>query len=270
MVGLVLRYAPMYRDLRAAQAEGRLGQIVSIEAAEHIEPYHGAFFMRDWRRYESYSGSFMLEKCCHDLDLYNSASSARGRSGWRASAGARPSCRRTTRAREGVNDLELFHRKPSGLDRLGPGVRQRRRHHRLSGRDRRICQRRGDELPHQPERARPVPPLRHHRHARPGRGRLHPGCLRRDRRADRGKKVIHKKYAATELSQHYGADETDGGGDHRPRDAAAGRCRSRRSTRSRPASSRSSMDEARASAAGRRPAARSGIASTTRSRAKAA
>ena len=38
MVGLVLRYAPMYRDLRAALAEGKLGQVVSIEAAEHIEP----------------------------------------------------------------------------------------------------------------------------------------------------------------------------------------------------------------------------------------
>ena len=61
MVGLVLRYAPMYRDLRAALAEGKLGQVVSIEASEHIEPYHGAFFMRDWRRYERYSGSFMLE-----------------------------------------------------------------------------------------------------------------------------------------------------------------------------------------------------------------
>ena len=48
-----------------------LGDIVSIEASEHIPPYHGAFFMRDWRRYERYSGSFMLEKCCHDLDLYN-------------------------------------------------------------------------------------------------------------------------------------------------------------------------------------------------------
>ncbi|MEK1866852.1 MAG: Gfo/Idh/MocA family oxidoreductase, partial [Ensifer adhaerens] len=71
MVGLVLRYAPMYRDLRQALAEGKLGQVVSIEASEHIEPYHGAFFMRDWRRYERYSGSFMLEKCCHDLDLYN-------------------------------------------------------------------------------------------------------------------------------------------------------------------------------------------------------
>ncbi|RVG26663.1 gfo/Idh/MocA family oxidoreductase, partial [Sinorhizobium meliloti] len=33
MVGLVLRYAPLYRDLRAAQAAGTLGHVVSIEAA---------------------------------------------------------------------------------------------------------------------------------------------------------------------------------------------------------------------------------------------
>ena len=57
MVGLVLRYAPLYVDLRKAQAEGMLGDITSIEASEHIPPYHGAFFMRDWRRYERYSGS---------------------------------------------------------------------------------------------------------------------------------------------------------------------------------------------------------------------
>ena len=71
MVGLVLRYAPLYVDLRRAMAEGLVGEVVFIEVSEHIAPYHGAFFMRDWRRYEKYSGGFLLEKCCHDLDLYN-------------------------------------------------------------------------------------------------------------------------------------------------------------------------------------------------------
>ncbi len=69
MVGLVLRYSPLYRALRSAQAE-HLGEIMSIEASEHIAPYHGSFFMRDWRRERGMSGGFMLEKCCHDLDLY--------------------------------------------------------------------------------------------------------------------------------------------------------------------------------------------------------
>ena len=70
MVGLVLRYSALYRALRQAQADGLLGEIMSIEASEHIAPYHGSFFMRDWRRDSRLSGGFLLEKCCHDLDLY--------------------------------------------------------------------------------------------------------------------------------------------------------------------------------------------------------
>ncbi len=76
-VGLVLRYSPLYGALRDSIHAGQLGDIVSIEAAEHIGPYHGAFFMRDWRRHTHLSGGFMLEKCCHDLDLYNGVASAR-------------------------------------------------------------------------------------------------------------------------------------------------------------------------------------------------
>ncbi|MFB2533436.1 Gfo/Idh/MocA family protein [Paracoccus sp. p3-h83] len=76
-VGMVLRYSPLYRALRQAQADGHLGDIMSIEAAEHIGPYHGSFFMRDWRRDSAMSGGFMLEKCCHDLDLYQGVVGAR-------------------------------------------------------------------------------------------------------------------------------------------------------------------------------------------------
>ncbi|WP_435168938.1 Gfo/Idh/MocA family protein [Falsirhodobacter sp. 1013] len=113
LVGLVLRYAPLYRDLLAARDAGQLGQVVSIEAAEHIFPYHGAFFMRDWRRYEKWSGSFMLEKCCHDLDLYNGVVGARPERV--ASFGGRKTFVPANDPRhDGVNDLSLFHRKPSG------------------------------------------------------------------------------------------------------------------------------------------------------------
>lgn len=77
MVGLVLRYSQHMVDLRAAIADGALGDIVSLEANEHIGPYHGAFFMRDWRRMEGNSGGFMLEKCCHDLDIYNMVTGSR-------------------------------------------------------------------------------------------------------------------------------------------------------------------------------------------------
>ncbi len=70
IVGMVLRYAPLYMDLQSTVEAGELGEITSIEASEHIPPEHGAFFMRDWRRNEAFSGGFMLEKCIHDLDLY--------------------------------------------------------------------------------------------------------------------------------------------------------------------------------------------------------
>lgn len=113
LVGLVLRYAPLYRDLLAARDAGTLGKIVSIEAAEHIFPYHGAFFMRDWRRYEKWSGSFMLEKCCHDLDLYNGLVGARPERV--ASFGGRKTfVPENDPQLEGVNDMSLYHRKPSG------------------------------------------------------------------------------------------------------------------------------------------------------------
>ena len=77
LVGLVLRYAPLYKDLKRSVEAGDLGDVVSIEASEHIAPEHGAFFMRDWRRRQAMSGGFLLEKCCHDLDLYQSIAAAR-------------------------------------------------------------------------------------------------------------------------------------------------------------------------------------------------
>ena len=72
IVGLVLRYSVHMREMRRILDAGTLGNITSLEANEHIAPYHGSFFMRDWRRLGKYSGGFMLEKCCHDIDLYNS------------------------------------------------------------------------------------------------------------------------------------------------------------------------------------------------------
>ena len=113
MVGLVLRYAPLYIDLRRAQADGVLGDVVSIEACEHIAPYHGAFFQRDWRRYEKWSGSFMLEKCCHDLDLYNGVMGCRPR--YVSSFGGRKTfIPKNAPQTQGINDMEVYYRKPGG------------------------------------------------------------------------------------------------------------------------------------------------------------
>ena len=71
LVGLVLRYSRHARSVRELIENNVIGEVVSIEASEHIMPWHGGFFMRNWRRKEKYSGGFMLEKCCHDIDFYS-------------------------------------------------------------------------------------------------------------------------------------------------------------------------------------------------------
>jgi predicted dehydrogenase len=70
LVGLVMRSSPLTRAVSSLIADGRLGQLVSMEGNEHLHPEHGAFLMRDWRRREEFGGSFLLDKCCHDFDIY--------------------------------------------------------------------------------------------------------------------------------------------------------------------------------------------------------
>ena len=77
IVGLVLRYSQQARSVRKLLDQNAIGNIISIEASEHIVPSHGAFFMRNWRRKQKYSGGFMLEKCCHDIDFYSMITASR-------------------------------------------------------------------------------------------------------------------------------------------------------------------------------------------------
>ncbi|RYH04496.1 Gfo/Idh/MocA family oxidoreductase [Salipiger sp. IMCC34102] len=206
LVGLVLRYAPLYRDLIKARDDGLLGKIVSVEAAEHIYPYHGAFFMRDWRRYEKWSGSFMLEKCCHDLDLYNGLIGARPERV--ASFGGRKTFVPENDPRsEGVNDMSLFHRKPSGWN----------------GSDK-VFDNDGDIIDYQVaiiEYANGVgmnfhtnlnAPDQFRRFAVFGtKGQAEGDFIRADFKVTdvlTEATTIDKTYQATALSQHYGADET--------------------------------------------------------------
>ena len=110
MVGLVLRDSRHLVDLRAALSAGALGRVTSLEASEHIAPYHGAFFMRDWRRKSGLAGSFMLEKCCHDLDIYNMVTGSRPRRV--ASFGGRRSFLPENASLSNA-ETEIFHVKPS-------------------------------------------------------------------------------------------------------------------------------------------------------------
>ncbi|HMB00197.1 MAG TPA: Gfo/Idh/MocA family oxidoreductase [Spirochaetota bacterium] len=69
--GFVLRYAPIYKKVKQLLDSGRFGKIISIAANENITPAHGAYIMRNWRRWRGLAGSHILEKCVHDLDLLN-------------------------------------------------------------------------------------------------------------------------------------------------------------------------------------------------------
>ncbi len=114
MVGLVLRYSQHMVDLRAVLDD--LGPIVSLEANEHIAPYHGAFFMRDWRRMVSWSGGFMLEKCCHDIDIYNMVTGSRPNRV--ASFGGRKSFVPKNAPTANLEN-EIMHHKPSVWNSIG-------------------------------------------------------------------------------------------------------------------------------------------------------
>ena len=67
--GLVLRYSPLHREVRRLLEEGRIGEIISFEFNETLHPEHGGYIHGDWRRHRRHSGTFLLEKCCHDIDL---------------------------------------------------------------------------------------------------------------------------------------------------------------------------------------------------------
>lgn len=77
LVGLVLRSSPLFRAVHGAIAAGAIGRPVSMEANELLTPEHGGFIARDWRRFRKYSGSHILEKCCHDLDLHQAVLGSR-------------------------------------------------------------------------------------------------------------------------------------------------------------------------------------------------
>ncbi len=76
-VGLVMRSAPIVREVLSIVHEGHLGQIVSIDATEHLPPEHGAYLARNWRRRREWGGSFLLDKVCHDFDILAEIAGAR-------------------------------------------------------------------------------------------------------------------------------------------------------------------------------------------------
>jgi predicted dehydrogenase len=86
-IGLVMRSMPIVREVIARVDSGELGELVSMDATEHLPPEHGAYLARNWRRRQAWGGSFMLDKVCHDFDIFGRI--AGGRAMQAASFGGR-------------------------------------------------------------------------------------------------------------------------------------------------------------------------------------
>jgi len=78
-IGLVMRSMPIVKEVIARVDAGELGEIISVDATEHLPPEHGAYLARNWRRRADWGGSFMLDKVCHDFDIFGRIAHARPR-----------------------------------------------------------------------------------------------------------------------------------------------------------------------------------------------
>ena len=76
-IGLVMRSMPIVREVIARVARGDLGEVVSIDATEHLAPEHGGYLARNWRRRAEWGGSYFLDKVVHDFDLLGCVAGAR-------------------------------------------------------------------------------------------------------------------------------------------------------------------------------------------------
>jgi predicted dehydrogenase len=76
-VGLVMRSMPIVKEVIARVDAGELGPLISMDATEHLPPEHGAYLARNWRRRGEWGGSFMLDKVCHDFDIFGRLAGAR-------------------------------------------------------------------------------------------------------------------------------------------------------------------------------------------------
>jgi predicted dehydrogenase len=70
MVCFVLRFAAFYRKAKEIIDSGALGDLVSIQAGEGVNPWHQAHsFVRGHWSVVGKSSPMILSKCCHDTDI---------------------------------------------------------------------------------------------------------------------------------------------------------------------------------------------------------
>lgn len=67
----VLRYTPYYSTIKQLIENGEIGKIFTIEMSEHVWIAHflDSFVRGKWNSEESCGSGFLLQKCCHDMDL---------------------------------------------------------------------------------------------------------------------------------------------------------------------------------------------------------
>jgi predicted dehydrogenase len=67
----VLRYTPFYTAIRREVLAGTIGEIVNVQAVEHVSYHHMAvgFVRGKWNRKDVCQSSMLMAKSCHDLDL---------------------------------------------------------------------------------------------------------------------------------------------------------------------------------------------------------
>lgn len=67
----VLRYAPFYTAIRQKVIDGLIGEIINIQATEHVSYHHVAvgYVRGKWNKKSYCKSSMLMAKSCHDLDL---------------------------------------------------------------------------------------------------------------------------------------------------------------------------------------------------------
>ena len=67
----VLRHTPFYASIREKVLNGEIGDIINVQAVEHVSYHHMAvgYIRGKWRKKSTTGSSMLLAKSCHDLDI---------------------------------------------------------------------------------------------------------------------------------------------------------------------------------------------------------
>ena len=71
MICHVLRYNPVYRNIKESIISGEIGDIINIQTVENVSYHHlsTSYVRGKWANSKKCHTSMLLAKCCHDLDL---------------------------------------------------------------------------------------------------------------------------------------------------------------------------------------------------------